>query len=49
MKTCQTCESNNEEVEDVLFAKLTTTLFHKGKDELVKTLTVCRQNKLKMF
>ena len=29
------CESNNEEVEDVLFSMLTTTLFDKGKAELI--------------
>ena len=30
------CESNNEEIQDVLFSMLTTTLFDKGKGELEK-------------
>ena len=32
------CESNNEEVEDVLFSMLTTTLFDKGKAKLAKKI-----------
>ena len=43
------CKSNNEEVKDVLFSMLTTTLFDKGKAELAKKSTVCGQNRLKMF
>lgn len=42
------CESNNEEVEDVLFSML-TTLFDEGKAELAKKSTLCGQNRLKMF
>jgi len=42
-------ESNNEDIEDVLFTMLTTALFDKGKAELAKKSTVCGQNKLKMF